>query len=53
MTASNVALTSMDDTGGLRSFGTIPYCPLPNFIRTGCEEAYQVERFPHGHNDLW
>ena len=43
----------MDDTGSLWSFRSIPYGPLPHLIGAGGKKAPQVQRFPHGHYDLW
>jgi len=43
----------VDDTRCLRRLGALPDGPLPDLVRTGCEEAVQVQGLAHGHDDLW
>lgn len=43
----------MDDTGSLWRLGALTDGPLPDLIRTGGEEAAQVQGLTHGHDDLW
>ena len=42
----------MYDTRRLRCFGPVPYSPLPHLVRTGGEEAPQVERRSHRRDDF-
>ena len=46
-------LTSVDDPGRLWRLGASAYGPLPDLVRTRCEETSEVERLPHGGDDFW
>lgn len=43
----------MDYSSRLRSFGPIPYRPLPHFVGSGGKEAPQVHHRPHSRDNLW
>lgn len=43
---------AVNDTGSLRSLGAISDRPLPDLVRTSCEEAAEVEGLAHGGDDL-
>lgn len=42
----------VDDTGGLRSLGTVTDGPLTDLIGAGCEEAAKLEGLAHLENNL-
>lgn len=43
---------TVNDTGGLRSLGSVTDRPLADFIGTGCEEAAQLKGLAHLKDDL-
>lgn len=47
-----ISLTAMNHARGLGRFTSLAYSPLPHFIRTGSEEASEIQLLPHGRDDL-
>lgn len=43
---------TVDNTGGLRSLGSVTDRPLADFVGTGCEEAAQLKGLAHLKDDL-